>query len=52
MTIYHILRDPRIFPEPTKFNPERWLIGQEELRKLEKYLVPFSKGGLGCLGPK
>ncbi|KAJ5993682.1 hypothetical protein N7451_009406 [Penicillium sp. IBT 35674x] len=51
MTIYHILRDPHIFPEPTKFNPERWLIGQEELRKLEKYLVPFSKGGLGCLGP-
>ncbi|KAJ5650559.1 cytochrome P450 [Penicillium longicatenatum] len=51
MTIYHILRDPRIFPEPTKFNPERWLIGPEELRKLEKYLVPFSKGGLGCLGP-
>ncbi|KAJ5671881.1 cytochrome P450 [Penicillium longicatenatum] len=51
MTIYHILRDPRIFPEPTKFNPERWLIAPEELRKLEKYLVPFSKGGLGCLGP-
>ncbi|KAJ5525455.1 cytochrome P450 [Penicillium frequentans] len=51
MTIYHILRDPNIFPEPTRFNPERWLIGQEELRKLEKYLVPFSKGGLGCLGP-
>ncbi|KAJ5923338.1 cytochrome P450 [Penicillium verhagenii] len=51
MTIYHILRDPRIFPEPTKFHPERWLLGEEELRKLEKYLVPFSKGGLGCLGP-
>lgn len=37
-------RDPEVFPDPTKFDPERWLKGQEETRKLEKYMVPFSRG--------
>lgn len=52
MSTYFILRDPKIFPEPSKFRPERWLLEPDELRKLERYLVPFSKGTLGCLGPK
>ncbi|PLB53957.1 cytochrome P450 [Aspergillus steynii IBT 23096] len=51
MSTYFILRDPKIFPEPSRFLPERWLLEPEELRKLERYLVPFSKGTLGCLGP-
>ncbi|KAL5356850.1 cytochrome P450 [Aspergillus floccosus] len=51
MSTYFILRDPQIFPEPSRFLPERWLLDPDDLRKLEKYLVPFSKGTLGCLGP-
>ncbi|KAI2894944.1 hypothetical protein CBS76997_341 [Aspergillus niger] len=51
MTTYFILRDPEIFPEPSRFIPERWLLEPEDLRKLERYLVPFSKGTMGCLGP-
>ncbi|GKZ27267.1 hypothetical protein AbraCBS73388_004042 [Aspergillus brasiliensis] len=51
MTIHFILRDAGIFPEPLQFLPERWLLEPEDLRKLERYLVPFSKGTMGCLGP-
>jgi cytochrome P450 len=39
--------NPDIFPEPEKFFPDRWL---DSDGKLEKYLVPFSKGSRGCLG--
>lgn len=52
MSTYFILRDPSIFPEPLSFVPERWLLPHEELRALEKHLVPASKGTLGCLGQK
>lgn len=42
-------RDSSKFPEPMKFDPDRWL-NQPEGRKLEKYLVPFSKGTRQCMG--
>lgn len=45
-TIVH--RNPEIFPEPTVFDPERWL--QEGSQDLDKYLVSFSKGPRSCLG--
>lgn len=50
MSTYFILRDPEIFPDPTSFRPERWLVSKEELKNLEKHLIPASKGTLGCLG--
>ncbi|KAJ5109664.1 hypothetical protein N7532_002309 [Penicillium argentinense] len=50
MSTYFILRDPTIFPEPTKFIPERWLLDTEDLKRLQRYLLPASKGTLGCLG--
>lgn len=40
-------RDPNKFPNPEKFDPERWLNNPE---RLEKYLVPFSKGTRQCMG--
>lgn len=52
MSTYFILRDPNLFPEPLKFQPERWLLNPDDLRKQEKYLVPASKGTLGCVGQK
>lgn len=39
-------KDPSIFPNPEKFDPDRWL----DTKSLEKYLVAFSKGTRQCLG--
>ncbi|RAH72669.1 uncharacterized protein BO66DRAFT_436333 [Aspergillus aculeatinus CBS 121060] len=50
MSTYFILRDPTIFPSPTRFLPDRWLLAPEEALRLQRYLVPASKGTLGCLG--
>ncbi|KAG7088781.1 hypothetical protein E1B28_012747 [Marasmius oreades] len=45
---YIVHSNPTLFPDPHKFIPERWL--GEDSRKLEKYLVAFSKGPRTCLG--
>ncbi|KAL5384587.1 hypothetical protein PMIN06_012506 [Paraphaeosphaeria minitans] len=42
-------RDPEKFPSPMQFDPERWL-GQSDNARLDRYLVPFSKGTRQCLG--
>ena len=41
--------DPNIFTNPYKFDPHRW-IREGERQRLEKYLVPFSKGSRACIG--
>lgn len=38
------------FPNPRKFEPERWL--QPSANRLNKYMVAFSKGSRQCLGMK
>ena len=38
--------NPKIFPSPHEFRPERWLNNP----KLDRYLVSFSKGSRQCLG--
>lgn len=38
-----------VFPDPYTFNPDRWLQGDES-KKLEKYMVSFSKGSRRCIG--
>lgn len=49
MSAYFVHRDVRYFPEPDKFRPERWVNPSDRMR-LERYLVPFSKGSRICLG--
>lgn len=39
--------DPKKFPNPKCFDPDRWLNDDE---RLDKYLVTFSKGTRQCLG--
>ncbi|KAL8738593.1 MAG: hypothetical protein Q9181_000644 [Wetmoreana brouardii] len=48
MTHRFIHHNAEIFPDPFKFDPERWLQG-EKSKQLEKYLVTFSKGSRQCL---
>ncbi len=37
-----------IFPEPTVFRPERWLVSETE--RLDRYLVAFGRGTRNCVG--
>ena len=46
MTTVHVHNDPALFPEPKKFNPDRWLKNPE----LKRYLLSFGKGTRQCLG--
>jgi len=49
MTAWLMHRDKTMFPDPDKFDPERWLDPQEAQAR-ERYLVPFSKGNRICIG--
>ena len=48
MTAILLHENETIFPEPHTFRPERWLHGSQD--RLQRYLVPFSRGTRGCLG--
>lgn len=50
MTQRDILYNADIFPEPRRFDPERWLKGEESKELFNKYLVTFSKGARRCVG--
>ncbi|KAL4925323.1 cytochrome P450 [Aspergillus undulatus] len=41
--------DESIFPDSYKFDPERW-VDPAERKRLEKYMVAFSKGSRMCIG--
>ncbi|KAF7113807.1 hypothetical protein CNMCM5793_004862 [Aspergillus hiratsukae] len=41
--------DETIFPDSHRFKPERWLDAAER-KRLEKYMVAFSKGSRQCIG--
>lgn len=43
--------DPTIFPEPEKFNPDRWLMAESD-ELMHAYLLPFGKGSRACAGQK
>lgn len=47
MTTVDVTMNKRLFPEPEKFIPERWIKGGADL---ERYFVPFGKGSRQCLG--
>lgn len=49
MTSLLLHDNPDIFPDPYRFDPDRWLEEKACLR-LQRYLVPFGKGTRMCLG--
>jgi cytochrome P450 len=44
--------DSTLFPEPEKFNPERWIRAAEKGEYLNRFIVSFTKGSRQCLGMK
>jgi len=50
MSAWQMHHDPRVWNSPSEFLPSRWLEGPEKARRLDKYLVSFSKGNRQCLG--
>ena len=49
LTIHDVLLDARVFPEPDRFWPERWL---QTPGPLEKFFVPFGNGTRMCQGSR
>lgn len=50
---YSLHRLPDVFPEPDRFDPDRWLTKDEtQLRNMKAHFWPFSSGGRMCLGHK
>ncbi|KAM3432481.1 hypothetical protein MY4824_006558 [Beauveria thailandica] len=49
MSINDVHMDSAIFPEPEKFNPDRWL-NQADYKRLVKHLQPWGRGSRICLG--
>lgn len=49
MSIRLIHYNPKIFPDPHKFDPDRWLKGPDS-KELSKYMVAFSRGARRCIG--
>ncbi|KAJ5213267.1 hypothetical protein N7449_000436 [Penicillium cf. viridicatum] len=47
---YFVHMDPTIFPEPEKFDPERWIRAADKGEYLSRYIVSFTKGSRQCLG--
>ncbi|CAG8020504.1 unnamed protein product [Penicillium nalgiovense] len=47
---YFVHMDPTLFPEPEKFDPERWIRATEKGEYLSRYIVSFTKGSRQCLG--
>lgn len=41
--------DPDVFPEPEKFNPDRWLAKDLDPR-MNRNLNPFLAGSRNCIG--
>ncbi|KAJ6116306.1 cytochrome P450 [Penicillium capsulatum] len=49
---YFVHYNPDIFPDPYKFDPERWIRAAKDGFSLHKYLVTFTKGSRMCVGIK
>lgn len=47
---YALHRNPDVFEEPLKFNPDRWLDHSQDLAEMKRHFWAFSSGGMMCIG--
>ncbi|KAI2028919.1 hypothetical protein LOZ04_006856, partial [Ophidiomyces ophidiicola] len=52
MSSYWMHRDAGVFPNPGRFEPERWFCRGVQLRIMQSHYVPFAKGSRACMGQK
>ncbi|CEN60318.1 hypothetical protein ASPCAL02759 [Aspergillus calidoustus] len=49
-SVHFVCMDPKVFPSPETFNPERWIQAAANGVNLTKYLAAFGTGHRSCLG--
>lgn len=47
---YVVNNDPKIFPNPFEYHPERWIEAEDKGIRLDRYMVSFGKGSRSCVG--
>ena len=50
MSSWLMHRDPAVFPDPMRFDPERWMVSTEHSHHLDHHMVPFGRGQRQCVG--
>jgi cytochrome P450 len=51
MSTYWMHNDPAVFPDPSAFEPTRWIdANPEHLKVMRAHCVPFAKGRRNCVG--
>jgi cytochrome P450 len=50
--IYLQNMDPVTFPNPKKFDPERWMCDPDTYKMRDRQMLSFSRGSRGCIGMK
>jgi cytochrome P450 len=51
MSLYALHRNPDLYPDPNRFDPDRWLPEQVAARPRE-HVVPFGAGNRKCIGDR
>lgn len=49
MSSWTMHRNPKVFPDPMKFDPSRWM-DPARFWELDHHMVPFSRGSRQCVG--
>ncbi len=42
--------NPDVFDDPDAFRPERWEVGRDKRRVMDRFWIPFGKGPRACVG--